>query len=94
MVGRFLPGVPGPEIEAILTAAAGGNEIATRKFDSPKSSAALAANAFGFFLRQPAQLPPLPGCGGETWSARSLMLEAEVRFPWSSAGCIPCSTAS
>ena len=80
MTGRFLPGVPGPEIEAIFTAAA-GNEIATGKFDSLESSAALAANAFGFFLRQPADLPPLPGYAA-TWPARSLMLEAEVRFPW------------
>ena len=81
MTGRFLPGVPGPEIEAIFNAAA-GNEIATGKFDSPESSAALAANAFGFFLKQAADLPPLPGCGGETWPARTLMLEIEVHFPW------------
>lgn len=82
MTERFLPGVPGPKIEAILDAAA-GNEIATGKFDSPESSAALAANAFGFFLDRPRDLPPLPGCGGETWPARSLALEAEIRFPWS-----------
>ena len=81
MTGRFLPGVPGPEIEAIFNAAA-GNEIAAGKFDSPESSAALAANAFGFFLGQAADLPPLPGCGGETWPARTLKIEAEVRFPW------------
>ena len=81
MTARFLPGVPGPKIEAIFNAAA-GNEIATGKFDSPKSSAALAANAFGFFLGRAVDLPPLPGCGGETWPARTLMLEAEVRFPW------------
>ena len=81
MTGRFLPGVPGPKIEAIFNAAA-GNEIATGKFDSPESSAALAANAFGFFLGRSAGLPPLPGCGGETWPARTLILEAEVRFPW------------
>ena len=37
MIGRFLPGVPGPEIEAIFDMAA-GNEIATGKFDSPESS--------------------------------------------------------
>ena len=80
MTDRFLPGVPGPEVEAIFNAAA-GNEIATGKFDSPESSAALAANTFGFFLRRAADLPPLPGCG-ETWPARSLMLEAVVRFPW------------
>ena len=81
MTGRFLPGVPGPEIEARFNVAA-GNEIATGKFDSPESSAALAANAFGFFLGKAADLPPLPGCGSETWPARTLMLEAEVCFPW------------
>ena len=82
MTGRFLPGVPRPAIEAIFNAAP-GNEIATGKFDSPESSAALAANAFGFFLKKPSNLPALPGCHGETWPARSLALEAEVRFPWS-----------
>ena len=56
MIGRFLPGVPGPEIEAIFDVAA-GNEIATGKFDSPESSAALAANAFGFFLQRASELP-------------------------------------
>ena len=81
MGGRFLPGVPGAEIEAIFAAAA-GNEIATGKFDRPESSACLAANAFGFFLRQAAALPLLPGCPGEVWPARSLALEAGVRFPW------------
>lgn len=82
MTERFLPGVPGPEIEAIFGAAP-GNEIASGKFDSPESSAALAANAFGFFLGRPSDLPALPGCEGEAWPARSLTLEAEVRFPWS-----------
>lgn len=49
MSGRFLPGVPEREIEAILNNAP-GNEIATGKFDNPESSAALAVNAFGFFF--------------------------------------------
>ena len=80
MTGRFLPGVPGSEIEAIFNTAA-GNEIVTGKFDSPESSAALAANAFGFFLQRASDLPALPGCGSETWPALSLMLEAELRFP-------------
>ena len=62
MTDRFLPGVPGAEIERIFNAAA-GNEIASGKFDSPESSAALAANAFGFFLNRPRDLPPLPDCG-------------------------------
>ena len=81
MSGRFLPGVPGAEIEAILNAAP-GDEITTGKFDSPESSAALAVNAFGFFLRRPHELPVLPGCEGETWPASSLSIEAGVRFPW------------
>lgn len=81
MSGRFLPGVPGAEIESILNAAP-GNEIATGKFDSPESSAALAVNAFGFFLRRASDLPALPGCEGEVWPARSLCIEAGLRFPW------------
>lgn len=47
----------GAEIEAMLNRAA-GNEIAKGNFDSPESSACLAANAFGFFLR-PGFQPPL-----------------------------------
>ena len=74
--------MPGSEIEAIFNTAA-GNEIVTGKFDSPESSAAIAANAFGFFLQRASDLPALPGCGSETWPALSLMLEAELRFPWS-----------
>ena len=82
MTDRWLPGVPGREIERIFNAAA-GNEIESGKFDSPESSAALAANAFGFFLKRPRDLPPLPDCGRVAWPARSLSLEATVRFPWS-----------
>ena len=77
-----MPGVPGRCIEEIFNAAP-GNEMASGKFDSPESSAALAANAFGFFLKRPATLPPLPGCERETWPAISLDLERTVRFPWS-----------
>ena len=78
---RFLPGVPGKQIEEIYNAAP-GNEIASGKFDSPESSAALAANTFGFFLDRPGDLPPLPGCEDVEWPAHSLALEKEVRFPW------------
>ena len=49
---------------------------------TPESSAALAANAFGFFLNRASDLPALPGCESESWPARSLALEAEIRFPW------------
>ena len=79
---RFLPGVPGADIERIL-AAAPGDEIGRGKFDHPESSAALAANAFGFFLHRAGELPPLPGCPDAGWPARSLAIEATVRFPWS-----------
>ena len=78
---RFLPGVPGAEIEKILNSAP-GREIATGKFDSQESSAALAVNTFGFFLKRPQDLPPLPKCSDVGWPARSLSLETTVRFPW------------
>ena len=81
MCERFLPGVPGEQIREIYDAAS-GNEIATGKFDSPESSAALAANAFGFFLNRPNILPPLPTCDGAEWPASLLYIEKEVRFPW------------
>ena len=81
MTSRFLPGVPGQKIENIFNSAA-GNEIGSGKFDSPESSAALAANSFGFFLRKPSHLPPLPGCEKESWPARKIDLEATIRFPW------------
>ncbi|MCY4385517.1 MAG: hypothetical protein OXC18_00295 [Desulfurellaceae bacterium] len=82
MTNRFLPGVPGREIEEVFNVAP-GNEIKNGKFDNPASSAALVANTFGFFLKRARELPPLPDCGREVWPARSLSLEATVRFPWS-----------
>ena len=81
MVGRFLPGVPGGQVEKIFNEAP-GNEMATGKFDSPESSAALAANAFGYFLNRAQDLPPLPRYENGGWPAVSLNLEQTVRFPW------------
>ena len=78
---RFLPGVPGADIERIFDAAP-GDEIGRGKFDHLESSAALAANAFGFFLHRARELPPLPGCPVTAWPVRSLSIEATVRFPW------------
>ena len=78
---RFLPGVPARRVERMF-AAAPGDEIANGKFDHPESSAALAANAFGFFLERANALPPLPGLENAGWPARQLALEATVRFPW------------
>ena len=82
MADRFLPGVPGREIEEVFNIAP-GNEIKNGKFDNPASSAALAANTFGFFLKRARDLPSLPDCDREAWPARLLSLEATVRFPWS-----------
>ena len=56
---QFLPGVPAQAVLSALRRSP-GNELASGKFASPESSAALAANAFGWFLDRPGQLPPLP----------------------------------
>tara|TARA_R110002096_G_scaffold43364_13_gene116808 strand:+ start:3568 stop:4308 length:741 start_codon:yes stop_codon:yes gene_type:complete len=74
----FLPGLATGKILEALTRAP-GNEVKSGKIDSPESSAALVANAFGWFLDRPADLPPLPGGLG---AAHSVTLEAEMRFPW------------
>ena len=81
ITNRWLPNVPGEEIEEILKAAP-GNEIGSGKFDSPESSAALAANTFGFFLNRAGDLPLIPECYQGKGSAVSLVLEETVRFPW------------
>ena len=52
------------------------------KGDSPESSAALVANAFGYFIERPTELPPLPGLAPAGWPASQVQLEANVRFPW------------
>jgi hypothetical protein len=77
---EFLPGVP---TEAVLTALrrSPGSELASGKFDSPESSAALVANAFGWFLDRPNALPPLPGV--PMGPPEAVEIEAEMRFPWS-----------
>jgi len=75
----FLPDLP----EALILerlAASPGNELRSGKLDSPESSAALVANAFGWFLERPGLLPPLPGV--PAGAAASVTLEAEMRFPW------------
>lgn len=77
----FLPGVPEPLVRDAF-ARAGGNEIATGKFASTQSSAALAANGIGWFLERPAALPPFPGLDDLDWPAATVSLEREMRFPW------------
>ncbi len=75
----FLPGVPTDAVLAALQRSP-GNEVASRKFDSPDSSSALAVNAFGWFLERPALLPPLPGV--PMGQPVAVEIEAEMRFPW------------
>jgi hypothetical protein len=84
----FLPGLPVAEIRAAYMNAP-GNEIESGKFTSPESSAALVANAFGYFLRHPTSLPALPGTLNCDWPATSISLETIVRFPWA-GGRHPC----
>ena len=74
----FLPDLPTDLILAALGKAP-GNELKSGKFDSPDSSSALVANGFGWFLNRPEMMPMLPGGLGQ---ARSVTLEAEMRFPW------------
>lgn len=77
----LLPELP---VQAVYDAYAGaaGKELAG-KFFEPRSSSALAANAFGFFLSRPELLPAIPGTESHNWPAKSVALEAVVRFPWS-----------
>jgi hypothetical protein len=76
---NFLPDLP---VEGILDCLrrAPGNEVTSGKFDSPESSSALVANAFGWFLSRAKDLPLLPGV--PAGQAEAVTLEAEMRFPW------------
>lgn len=76
---HFLPGVPAELVLAALRRSP-GNELASGKFGSPESSAALVANAFGWFLDRPRLLLPLPGV--PMGLPQSVEIEAELRFPW------------
>lgn len=58
-----------------------GNEL-DEKFDSPESSAALAANTFGFFIEQAERLPLIPGTIAFGRRAKGVWVEECVRFPW------------
>lgn len=75
----FLPGVPAPAVTAALRRSP-GNELASGKFASPESSAALAVNGFGWFLHRPEALPPLPGV--PMGQPQAVEVEAEMHFPW------------
>ncbi|MEO8244220.1 MAG: hypothetical protein ABI832_18095 [bacterium] len=76
---NFLPDLPDARILEALRRSP-GHELNRGKFDGPESSAALVANAFGWFLDRPSDLPALPGV--PAGQALSVALEAEMRFPW------------
>jgi hypothetical protein len=75
----FLPDVPAKAVTAALRRSP-GNELSSGKFDSPESSAALAANAFGWFLDRPSFLPPLPDV--PMGQPEQVELAVEMHFPW------------
>lgn len=84
---RWLPGVPGAQIERSLSKGAYRREIAPRenappRIDSKVSSAALVMNTFGFFFEKPSALPLLPDCKDYWWPPRKLMFEKPLNFPW------------
>ena len=78
----FLPGITEDHVRRRLSAA-DGNEIESGKFSSPESSAALAVNTFGWFVRRPDLLPALPGIPEAEWPATAVEVEYCARFPWS-----------
>lgn len=75
----FLPGVPAETVLAALRRSP-GHELNTGKFDNLESSAALAANAFGWFLERPSALPPLPSV--PMGPPEAIAVEEELRLPW------------
>lgn len=77
----FLPGVPEAHVRQRL-ASAGGNELESGKLANPESSAALAVNAFGWFVDRPSLLPPLPGTS-VMGSVELVDVEFCARMPWS-----------
>ena len=77
----FLPGVPEDYVRGRLLKA-GGDEIGSGKFASPESSSALAANAFGWFVLRPEEVPTTP-FGADIGRPRKVEIEYRARFPWS-----------
>lgn len=87
----LLPGVPQQQVLSRY-AQAPGNELSSGKFFHPESSAALVANAFGYFLDKHQDLPPLPSSDA-WWSEPELVdIETSIELPWL-GGRHPCLDA-
>jgi hypothetical protein len=82
LASHLLPGVPVERVAAVLNSAA-GQELVSGKVSSPESSSALAVNGFGLFLEDPGTLPAFPCLSELDWSALSVAIERQMRFPWS-----------
>ena len=76
----LLPRVPEDRVREILDKA-GGNEMCSGKFASPRSSAALAVNGFGWFLDGSDHLLPFPGLEDCDWPPTHVDIERQMRFP-------------
>lgn len=77
----LLPGVPEKLVHEALRKA-GGNEIESGKLASSESSAALAVNAFGWFIERPSDLPEFSQLRDVDWPAIRVDIERQMRFPW------------
>lgn len=85
MVAGLFDYLPADKIRAAFERSP-GNEFGSGKFQSPESSAALAANTFGYFLDCPGDLPPIPGTEADGWPAKTVSIEECAAFPWRPAG--------
>mgnify|MGYP001770340403 FL=1 len=76
----ILPGVP---VQQVIDrfAATGGNEMGSGRFRSSESSAALAANCFGWFIYHPLRFAALPGIEADN-PVEMVDIEFTARFPW------------
>ena len=75
--------LPGLSVEYVYArlAKADGKEIQSGKFASEESSAALAANVFGWFATRSHDLPPFPGIDA-VGTPIQVDIEYCARFPW------------
>lgn len=78
--GALFDYLPKPQIIAALNRSP-GNELAG-KFMSSESSAALAANTFGFFLDQPHRFPTIPQATDFGKTTIRVDIEGCAPFPW------------